>query len=89
MAEKSKTIPFSLRVSPEFHERLSQCAERLKKKKHTLAQELLAAAMDAIDSNKSPYLVSPVEFDVKRVAVEVRKEKVERHDDDKSKRKAG
>jgi len=41
----------SLRLSPELHQRLEECAARLKIKRHTLAQNAIEAAIEAIEKN--------------------------------------
>ena len=41
----------SLRLPPELHQRLEECAARLKIKKHTLAQNAIEAAIEAIERN--------------------------------------
>src|ERR1041385_5767161 len=43
--------PMSLRLPPELHQRLEECAARLKIKRHTLAQYALEAAIEAIERN--------------------------------------
>jgi len=43
--------PMSLRLSPELHQRLQECAARLKIKRHTLAQNAIEAAIEAIEKN--------------------------------------
>ena len=43
--------PMSLRLSPELHRRLEECAARLKIKRHTLAQSAIEAAIEAIERN--------------------------------------
>ena len=45
------THPMSLRLSPELHQRLEECAARLKIKRHTLAQNAIEAAIEAIERN--------------------------------------
>src|SRR5213596_2017229 len=45
------TYPMSLRLSPELHQRLGECAARLKIKRHTLAQSAIEAAIEAIERN--------------------------------------
>jgi hypothetical protein len=45
------TYPMSLRLAPELHQRLEECAARLKIKRHTLAQNAIEAAVDAIERN--------------------------------------
>ena len=45
------TYPMSLRLSPELHQRLEDCAARLKIKRHTLAQNAIEAAVEAIERN--------------------------------------
>jgi predicted DNA-binding protein len=61
-----KTVPMSLRLSPELITRLEECAESLRMKKHTLAQEAIEAAVDAIEKN-GYRLVVPIEFEVSHV----------------------
>ena len=41
----------SLRLPPELHQRLEECAARLKIKRHTLAQNAIEAAIEAIEIN--------------------------------------
>ena len=41
----------SLRLPPELHQRLEECAVRLKIKRHTLAQNAIEAAIEAIERN--------------------------------------
>ena len=41
----------SLRLPPELHQRLEECAARLKIKRHTLAQNAIEAAIEAIERN--------------------------------------
>lgn len=41
----------SLRLPPEMHQRLEECAARLKIKRHTLAQNAIEAAIEAIERN--------------------------------------
>jgi len=43
--------PMSLRLPPELHQRLEECAARLKIKRHTLAQNAIEAAIEAIEQN--------------------------------------
>ncbi len=43
--------PMSLRLPPELHQRLEECATRLKIKRHTLAQNAIEAAIEAIERN--------------------------------------
>src|SRR5687768_12243505 len=43
--------PMSLRLPPELHQRLEECAARLKIKRHTLAQNAIEAAVEAIERN--------------------------------------
>jgi hypothetical protein len=43
--------PMSLRLPPELHQRLEECASRLKIKRHTLAQNAIEAAIEAIEKN--------------------------------------
>src|SRR2546427_5245571 len=45
------TYPMSLRLPPELHKRLEECAARLKIKRHTLAQNAIEAAIEAIEKN--------------------------------------
>ena len=45
------TYPMSLRLPPELHQRLEECAARLKIKRHTLAQSAIEAAIEAIERN--------------------------------------
>jgi predicted DNA-binding protein len=61
-----KTVPMSLRLSPELSARLEDCAKRLRQKKHALAQEAIEAAVNAIEENDYR-LVVPIEFSVARV----------------------
>ena len=48
--EKDK-YPMSLRLSPELHQRLEECAARLKIKRHALAQNAIEAVIEAIEEN--------------------------------------
>ena len=41
----------SLRLPPQLHRRLEECAARLKLKRHTLAQTAIEAAIEAIERN--------------------------------------
>ena len=41
----------SLRLQPELYQRLEECAVRLKIKRHTLAQNAIEAAIEAIERN--------------------------------------
>ena len=41
----------SLRLSPQLHKRLEECAARLKIRRHTLAQNAIEAAIEAIEKN--------------------------------------
>ena len=43
--------PMSLRLSPQLHKRLEECAARLKIKRHTRAQNAIEAAVEAIEKN--------------------------------------
>ena len=43
--------PMSLRLPSELHQRLEECAARLKIKRHTLAQSAIEAAIEAIEKN--------------------------------------
>ena len=45
------TYPMSLRLPPDLHQRLDECAARLKLKRHTLAQNAIEAAIEAIERN--------------------------------------
>src|SRR5437016_11823207 len=45
------TYPMSLRLPPELHQRLAECAARLKIKRHTLAQNAIETAIEAIEKN--------------------------------------
>src|SRR6266446_7332974 len=53
--------PMSLRLPPELHQRLEECATRLKIKRHTLAQNAIEAAIEAIERN-SYRLSLPMQF---------------------------
>lgn len=64
-----RTAPLSVRLSPELNTRLEETAKRLRMKKHTLAQEAIEAAVEAIEANDYK-LVLPVKFDVTHVASE-------------------
>lgn len=68
MSDK-KTVPMSLRLSLELDARLKECAARLRQKKHSLAQEAIEAAVEAIEKN-GYRLVVPIEFEVVRVPIE-------------------
>jgi predicted DNA-binding protein len=61
-----KTVPFSLRLSPELTARLEECATQLRLKKHSLAQDAIEAAVEAIERNDYR-LVVPVQFEVTHV----------------------
>lgn len=61
-----KTVPISLRLSPELTRRLEEVAARTRQKKHALAQEAIEAAVDAIEKNDYR-LVVPIEFSVTHV----------------------
>lgn len=60
--------PLSLRISPELHQKLEECAEKTKIKKYSLAIVAIEAAVEAIERN-GYRIVMPIEFDVKQVAV--------------------
>lgn len=64
--KQKKTVPFSLRLSPELTARLEECAGRLRLKKHSLAQAAIEAAIEAIEAN-GYRLVVPIEFKVGQV----------------------
>ena len=53
--------PLSLRLAPHVYQQLEDCAARLRIKKHTLAQEAIAAALTAIEQN-GYRLLWPLEF---------------------------
>lgn len=55
--------PLSLRLAPEVYQQLEDCAVRLRIKKHTLAQEAIAAALTAIERN-GYRMLWPLEFTV-------------------------
>jgi CRISPR/Cas system-associated endoribonuclease Cas2 len=59
----------TLRIDPELHQRLEQCAERTHIKKYTLAILAVTAAVEAIEKNQYR-LVVPIQFDVARVPME-------------------
>jgi predicted DNA-binding protein len=61
--------PLSFRIEPELHTRLTECSERLRLKKYTLALMALEAAVEAIEKNDYR-LVLPIQFEVAHVAVE-------------------
>jgi hypothetical protein len=63
-----KTVPMSLRLSHELLQRLEETARVLGVKKHTLAQDAIKAAVEAIERNGYK-LVIPIEFEVTSVAV--------------------
>lgn len=63
-----KTVPMSLRLTPELNERLEKCAERTKQKKHSLAQEAIEAVVDAIERN-GYRLAIPIEFEVTHLVI--------------------
>jgi predicted DNA-binding protein len=64
-AMEKDSYPMSLRLSPELHRRLEECAARLKIKRHTLAQSALEAAIEAIEKNQ--YRLSlPMQFQFAR-----------------------
>jgi predicted DNA-binding protein len=53
--------PMSLRLPADLHQRLAECAARLKIKRHTLAQNMIEAAIAAIEKNG--YRLSlPIQF---------------------------
>jgi hypothetical protein len=54
--------PLSLRLEPAFHARLQAAADRMQLPKHTLAQVLLGAGVDAIEAHDGA--VFPVEFEL-------------------------
>ena len=66
MSQK-RTTPLSVRLSPALDARLKECAERLRYKKHALAQDAIEAAVEAIEKN-GYRLVVPIQFDVTHVA---------------------
>src|SRR5262245_25702528 len=51
MPKEKDTYPMSLRLPPELLQRLEECASRLKIKRHTLAQNAIEAAIEAIERN--------------------------------------
>ena len=51
IAMQKDAYPMSLRLSPQLHQRLEECAARLKLKRHTLAQNAIEAAVEAIEKN--------------------------------------
>lgn len=60
-AMPKENYPMSLRLSPDLHRRLEECAARLKIKRHTLAQSAIEAAVEAIECNG--YRISlPLQF---------------------------
>jgi len=59
----------SLRISKELDNRVQECADRLKMKKHALAQAAVEAAVEAIEKNDYQ-LAMPIKFDVTHVVVE-------------------
>lgn len=60
--------PLSLRISAELNTRLTECASKLRLKKHALAQMAVEAAVEAVEQN-SYQLVVPIQFAVTQVAV--------------------
>jgi predicted DNA-binding protein len=64
--KSKKTIPMSLRLSPELNRRLEEVAEKVKQKKHSLAQDAIEAAIEAIEQNDYR-LVVPIEFKVTKI----------------------
>ena len=64
-------MPLSLRLTGDMEARLTQCAERLKLPKHSVAQAAIEAAVEAIEANDFK-LVLPLEFEPKNVPVEKR-----------------
>jgi predicted DNA-binding protein len=59
----------TLRINPELHKRLEECARRTHIKKYTLAILAIEAAVEAIEKN-GYRLVVPIEFEVSRVPTE-------------------
>lgn len=66
---QKRTAPLSVRLSPELNQRLEDSAKALHMKKHTLAQEAIEAAVDAIEKNDFR-LVVPMRFEVTHVPQE-------------------
>ena len=60
--------PLSLRLEPEVHARLEECAKRTKLKKYALALMAIEAAVEAVERNNYK-LVVPIEFEVTHEAV--------------------
>lgn len=60
--------PLVFKIETELHERLEECARRLKQKKYSLAIEAIRAAVEAIERNGYK-LVIPIEFEATHVAV--------------------
>jgi len=87
MADK-RTAPLSVRLSPELNTRLEECAEKLRMKKHTLAQEAIEAAVDAIEANGYK-LVVPIQFEITSVPVPSAERPVDYQLNDKPKKKTG
>jgi hypothetical protein len=65
---KEKT-PLSVKLEPEVHARLEECARRTRLKKYALALMAIEAAVDAIEKNDYR-LVVPIQFDVTQIPVE-------------------
>jgi uncharacterized protein Yka (UPF0111/DUF47 family) len=75
---EQKTHALSLRITPSTHQRIEEIAEKLKIKKHSLAIAAIESALDAIERN-GYRLVFPIEFEVKHIAVEAKKEESDFH----------
>jgi hypothetical protein len=60
------TSPLVFRLEEPLHQRLEECAKRLKLKKYTLGIMAIEAAAKAIEEN-GYRLVVPIEFDVAQV----------------------
>ena len=58
-----ETTPLSLKLEPEVHTRLMECATRTRIKKYALALMAIEAAVTAIERNNYK-LVVPIEFEV-------------------------
>lgn len=64
-----ETTPLSLKLEPEVHQRLEECARLTRIKKYSLVLMAIEAAVEAIERNGYK-LVVPIEFDVTHEAVQ-------------------
>jgi hypothetical protein len=65
------TSPLVFRLEEPLHQRLEECAERLKLKKYTLGIMAIEAAVEAIERN-GYRLVVPIEFQVAHIPAQMR-----------------